>query len=291
VIIIVSIFEYNLSKIQNSYMFKKNFLDKNAPTLQVLTLGSSHALVGINPIFFSMNGFNVADTSQSLYYDYQILNKYADSLENLKVVIIPVSYFSLKYNFSSSVESWRENFYKKVWGLDSENKSSINVRNFSYMALYGQIRSLFYALKFFDVNLASNISKTGWYRLDGKETAPDSGKERVKYHESIMEESSFTENINYLKKMIELAKSKGVTVVLITTPVAPDYFDNVNSKEYNLMQNTIKKITEEYNVKYFNYFLDKNFTPDDFFNSDHLNVEGAEKFSKILNADINKEYK
>ncbi|TSC95208.1 MAG: hypothetical protein CEN87_220 [Parcubacteria group bacterium Licking1014_1] len=287
IIIILSIFEYNLSRIPTSYNLKKNFLDKNASSIQILALGSSHALSGVNPEFFSMKGFNAADSSQSLYYDYQIYKKYADDLKNLKVVIVPISYFSLEYNFSRNTEAWRENFYKKIYGFGLETKkSNIDIRGFSYMALYGQLRSIFYASKLFKVNLAANINENGWYKQEGKEAVWEFAQKRAQYHESIMDPMSLDNNVNYLKKMIESIKIKGADVMLITVPVTTDYSNNVNLEKYNLMQDTIRKITEEYDIKYFNYFSDKRFVSDDFYSSDHLNAAGAEKFSKILDIDI-----
>lgn len=284
----VSFFEYNLSKLPNSYKFKKDYLDKNASTIQVLVLGSSHGLYGINPQFLSLKTFNAADTSQSLYYDYQIFKKYINSFKNLKKVIISVSYFSLEYNFSASVEAWREFFYKRIYEIKTESgQDNLDIRNFSYLALYGQIRSISYALKLFNVNLAENISADGWYNIGPiRDPNARSALQINIFREASMEAENYSKNVGYLKDMIKLAKENGIEPIIITTPVYSDYSDKIDKEKYNLMQNTIKGLAEEYKIKYFNHFYDKSFAYELFFDDEHLNSKGAEKFTKILDKEL-----
>jgi len=287
VIIVVLFFEYNLAKIPTSYGLKKDYLDKNASKIQILVLGSSHTFSAINPDFLSMSGFNAAAPSQSLYYDLKMFDKYADKLTNLKKLIIPVSYFSLEYNFSSSAEAWLEYFYKRIYGITPEfSQSNMDLRNFSFLALYGQPKSIYYASQRFKVNLAKNTSELGYLIDNNNNVSEESGKIRVAIQESMMDEENINKNINYLEQMIKLAKSRGIEPIIITTPVYSTLSGNINMDKYNLMQNTVKNLAEKYNIQYLNYFFDKRFSASDFSNNDHLNAPGAEKFTKILDEDL-----
>ncbi len=67
----------------------------HSKSVEILCLGSSHAYFGINPDFISPPCFNAAHPSQSLKYDFEIVKKYQDKWESLKVIVIPVDYFSL----------------------------------------------------------------------------------------------------------------------------------------------------------------------------------------------------
>ena len=87
--------EYILRKIPNDYLLKKEFLDNNSDSIEVLFLGSSHAFYGVNPAYLSLNSFNAAIVSQTLDYDFEILKKYRNNWSNLECIVIPISYFSL----------------------------------------------------------------------------------------------------------------------------------------------------------------------------------------------------
>ncbi len=43
---------------------------------------------------------------------------------------------------------------------------------------------------------------------------------------------------------------------------------------------------QKYNLGYYNYLKDDRFSAEDFFDSDHLNTRGAEKFSRLLRDEI-----
>ncbi len=105
------LFEIGLSRVDNSYTFKKRLLHDQAHSIQVLVLGSSHAYYGINPDYFSLKGFNLANVSQPLRYDYALLERYAPKCPDLKVVIMAISDFSLGFRLADSGEYWRDSFY------------------------------------------------------------------------------------------------------------------------------------------------------------------------------------
>ncbi|KKP32371.1 MAG: hypothetical protein A2561_02495 [Candidatus Staskawiczbacteria bacterium RIFOXYD1_FULL_32_13] len=282
IIIVVFFFEYNLSQIPTSYSVKKNYLEENISKIQILVLGSSHALNGINPEYFSKNTFNIANSSQSIYYDMKIFEKYVLKFKKLKKVIIPISYFSLEYNFSGP-ESWKEFFYKRVYGIDPEIiKKRFDIRNYSFLMLYGQIRAISYALKGFDVDLVMTMNKTGYVPVQEGIVKKINDMEAITLHESIMKKSNIDKNIEYLEKILTLARSVGIEPIFVTIPVSSSYYNNIDKEKYLEMQKNIKILSSKYNVKYFNYFFDERFTDVDFVNSDHLDAYGAEKFTKIL---------
>lgn len=86
--------EHFLRKIPNDYSFKNEWLSNNARTIQVLNMGSSHAFYGIEPNLFSCKAFNAAHVSQSIKYDHFIFSKFVNDMDSLKVLVLPISYFS-----------------------------------------------------------------------------------------------------------------------------------------------------------------------------------------------------
>ena len=52
--------EILLENIPNDYSFKKEYLDENSDSIEILVLGSSHSYYGINPIYFHLRAFNAS---------------------------------------------------------------------------------------------------------------------------------------------------------------------------------------------------------------------------------------
>ena len=76
VIIFIGLWEYGLNQIQTSYALKRAQLESQAPKIEVLVLGPSLSLRGVNPDYFCMKGYNVANVQQSLVYDTKITLNY-----------------------------------------------------------------------------------------------------------------------------------------------------------------------------------------------------------------------
>lgn len=286
IIFVISFFEYNLPTVKNSYNKKKEFFEKSISENTVLVLGNSHARSGIDPTFFDSKGFNLANGSQSLYYDCQLFSNYLQDMDNLEIVLICVDYFSLEYNLSKSPEYWRAFFYERVYRIPPESKNHyIDFKRFSWIELYGRKRSLTYALNLFKVDLAREMKKNGSDSPYPEGMFKD-GKQRVDFHHSIMNEAHIPANMEYLEKIIEISLANGIIPIIITLPVFHAYSDNIDKKKYQIIQENIDKLCKKYKIQYYNYFYDKRFEIDDFGNADHMCSKGMEKLSRIINAEI-----
>jgi hypothetical protein len=293
ILLLILWWEHELARMTNSYETKVRLVEKAAPNCEVLVLGSSHAYFGINPSFFTRKGFNMANTSQSLYYDTEIITRYLPHLPKLKYAVFPVSYFSLEEEMlAQGSESFRCSFYHRFYHLPDERWiDKFDIRNFSSIALYGVPESTRYLRLRFNVNLAEHLASNGWYEVafdkdDEKNINDASGKTRVDFHNASMAETNIAYNRALLLKAICLCKDAGVVPILITTPVYHTYRDHIDRDKFERMQKVIHGLCIETSVKYFNYFADHRFDVDDFHDNDHLNAQGAEKFSKILDQEV-----
>ena len=95
ILVLAVIMEISLRAIPNDYKQKRDYMDSHSDEIEVLVLGSSHSLYGINPKYFSQKTYNMAYVSQSLDLDYKILEKYHNRFKNLKTIIVDISCFSL----------------------------------------------------------------------------------------------------------------------------------------------------------------------------------------------------
>lgn len=290
VAIILGGFEYLLYQIPNAYNTKRDLIEHHLDSVEVLVLGSSQSYYGIDPSCFRMPGLNMANNSQSLYYDEQITLKYLPQLKKLKCVVMAVSYFSLWNQLADMKEDWRDSFYYYYWDIRYPDLGWDNAKNYSLIMLYGPQTALEYAGKRFNPELTADISPNGWAIVDTMTKNPyisdELGKKRMAYHQSTLKPERFEENIKMLDAFVAACKARNVQVCFITPPVFKTYYANADTAVVNKNSKAIKALCDKYGATYHDYFTDGRFTLKDFNDNDHLNFMGAKKFSHILDQDL-----
>jgi len=287
---LVGLVELRLRHVPNEYSSTKEALDAKLGEVEILITGTSHAQ-GIEPSYLSDPAFNLGHASQSLYYDTKLVSKYVDKIPNLKLVIFAISNHALEYRLMNSTESWRAGFYKHVYGIPNEDGEELKLSNYSFIALLTPKEALRRATGGFLGAAESEVRRNQTPLSDTKVGVNDAfGRKRAQHHEGLMRQSALPFNVAALERGCELLKERNVTVVFITVPTDRTYYEHINVKSYQRMQETIKQISDKYGVRYFNYLRDHRFAPEDFIDSDHLNGRGAEKFAHILNEEVIDKY-
>jgi hypothetical protein len=284
-------FEIVLRNIPNDYSYKKKYLDFNSNNIQVLFLGSSHIYFGINPEYMSRKSFNGAHISQSLNFDFAILEKYNDRWENLKYIIIPIDYFSIYTTLEGGIENWRVKNYSIYYNIPT---------NGNYWSNF----------EIFNAKLPSNISRAKLYFSKGKSditckklgfgTTYNSkeskdlivtGKTAAKRHTIELEniQSIFSKNIQTINSIIKFANDHNLKIIFITCPSYSTYRENLNPIQLDNSIKIIKQFSaKNSNTDYYNFLTDKAFIADDFYDADHLNEIGAKKLTLKIDSIINK---
>ncbi len=283
---VIAIWEYQLGKVTNSYSKKRKQFESKLPSIEVLVLGASQLDQGVNPAYINMKCYNLSTHAQSLFYDKELALKYIDRLPALKAVFIEVTFFSLWYEMNGK-EYWRKYFYYQFWNIKYPDFSPTDLNLYSKIVLYAPMLPLTAALKPAKVNMAEDISPDGWYMV--KESLPITdtmGKRMADDLYYQCNDISFKSNIQYLKTLITELDKRNIKVVLITPPVTRLMDKYANKRKIAITDSVLNAFTAQYNCKFMNYWQDKRFVDSDFYNADHLNVRGAEKFSKILNTEV-----
>jgi hypothetical protein len=259
---------------------------KEAHTIQILVLGSSHAHYGINPSHFSLNGFNFSNISQSIDLDYSLLEKYGEKLDNLKYVIIPVSYFTMFSNLSSGTEAWRLKNYMLYYGIDPDNSTLSRVHDFEIFngTMFSNVGRIYNYVR--DKSKLITVSDRGFglnYSSKIKNDMEKTGSSAALRH-THFDMDIFSYNKNIVEKIIEWCKKQNVTLVFITFPAYHTYRNKLDKNQLYETINYMKLIDNNYdNVYYYNLLNEESFTEAYFFDADHLNEIGAVKLTKLIN--------
>lgn len=119
--------EYANRNIPNEYLTKIENFERSVNDIEVLVFGSSHALRGINPDYFTdYYSFNMGMVGQPMQIDFEIFDKYKKQLNNLKVLIISISHFTLSTNISEGRIAKRVPYYQHFYKLDLLSHYNLN---------------------------------------------------------------------------------------------------------------------------------------------------------------------
>jgi hypothetical protein len=281
--------EYRLRAIPNSYNTKRAYLERQLDSIEVLVLGSSQAYDGINPSLFNQRGFNLGDIGQSLFFDMSLTQKYIDRMPRLRCVVLALSYFSFGFELEDTGESWRDYYYYHFWDIKSNGIRWYDPRTLSYIALYTPKVVLRFAAHGFEVNEAQTMQPNGWNRSEGTvyEAISDSlGHARVKLHNILMNHSRVNENFRNLSALFADLKRRGVKIVIVTPPTYSTYVKFADANTLELNRRLIDSLCVAHGCEYADFFADPRFVITDFNDNDHLNMTGAEKFTRIVNDEV-----
>ncbi len=291
--------EYRLTRVPATQLAaKKVLLARQQAAVEVLVLGSSHAESGILPAELGAPAFNLAGPGQTLYYDRALLDKLQRRLPALKLVILPVSFFSLESQLDEGPERWRGYYYQYEWGLPHRDwHLAWHVRNYSAYFCYGQeigLRNILRgrirdATADFDAwgGWTNRPPPPGGFNADGSPAELSaSARVALQRHHSRMKPEHIPRNTQLIEAMARQLQRQGIRLVLVTLPVAQAYSDGMNAAAYQRMQAALRQLAARHGLTWLNYTGDRRFTDADFWDADHLNLAGAQKFSRLLRDDL-----
>ncbi|MCL1933417.1 MAG: hypothetical protein FWF53_06380 [Candidatus Azobacteroides sp.] len=265
-----------------TYKQKREQLTAAADSIEVLILGSSHAMDGVDPNQFSLYAYNLAFASQSIYFDRKLVEKYLPDLPRLKYVILMFDYTSLYYDHDAS----RDFFYKYYYNINYKDRKFYKESFSQFLFVYTPEQTL--PLLF---NNRHEILVKGWVNNSGRDdetvTSVEKCELRAKgFNQTVQAWKNGDLVLNDLEALINLLQSKKIMPILITYPNYSSIRIFMDASVIERNRNIGNALSQKYQIPYLDYFDDDSFTIADFFNCDHLNREGAAKLSKKINAVI-----
>ncbi len=277
-------------------MFNQEYLDNlTSNTLNFVFLGDSHNQVAVEiyTLSDSINYGYGGDNYIKLYYK---LKRLIDKNINVKNIVLETDISSFSTYSTANGKILDQLFiYSKFIPYDDITKlrkqSSMSNWIEAHFPVFGNGPELKFI--FFGKAESGNFNN-GWVRLDGNLSSGNKTAAAELTYEIHFKDQDLIDvsQMEYFSKILELAKAKGINVVLIKYPLAKEYD--------SLLANNLKSAREEY---YDDIFLTINSTlganyavldysdlffdyPDYFSDAEHLNYLGAEVFSKKLSIDL-----
>jgi len=207
-------------------------------------------------------------------------------LKNLKLVIIELAYHRLE--FKRRNDYWRIPLYIRHYGIT--DFEAINILDWSIF-YSNPIFYLNYILQKINPNsFKAIINKYGFVEnnfpgrfydlcFNGQKIWDSRSKSRGK-KQSV---ENFKYNSNILNKMLAYCRQKNIAVIFVSPPVYKTYYSEMVLDKKKRRNEFLKDHSD---VTFLNYESSNFFNIRDFKDDDHMNSNGAIKFTKLLDAHI-----
>jgi hypothetical protein len=242
-------------------------------------LGHSHAQMAYDDKIID-SALNQASSGEAYFYTYIKLKKILESNRDKKVVFVEYS----NNNIVSEMNDWIWDDmhilerYKLYTAYIPRKEFELLISKNPKSTLLCQIRSVinnaYYIFR--PKNIKTDTMMGGYVYLVRDKTdsllKASSGVTRKNADRGISQE-----NIQYLKKIIDLCKDYGIQVFLLRSPLHPKYEGLSNEREFEHL------LHRELNGAEFLDFKDYPLPDSDYGDLEHVNYRGAKKYSAFFN--------
>ena len=292
-------------RMQNTlYKEKYEGAKQSQDSIEVLILGTSHAAYGVHPEAFEFYAYNLANLGQSIYFDKRITLSLIPEMKQLKYVFISIDYHSFAFSSQFDRDYW--SYYGNGVKYKDENYFFANLSptlfGYTPRVAYAMLKNRFtnlwkYGTDIVDFEVQPDVdifkpAVKGFIAFEGRDTLNFNHDAYVfssKWYTEVIDNSDEKhEIVEDLEDFIETLLAKGVTPILFTPPTYVEYNTYLNSAYIENNIKTSMEIALKHGIKYWDFHNSDVFSIDDFHDMDHLNRDGALKFSLILNDSIKK---
>ena len=255
------------------------YYKEHSAEFEMFATGLCYAEIGLDVNQFKRKLFNFGRGSQDLYYDYQMAKFVTAQGGRGKYALINLAPYSFHYDLSKSYYASRY-IFQYFLAFNDLNNYWVSVEDyqkfFSKKYLNNQLDFSDFDLNnmYFD-NKRFTCGQTIHSRLNAR-TRTDVWKNREFF-------KTRTENIKILDDYLTLCEKNNITPIMFIAPATECYKKYFNKKMLNEFYYLVNQALKKHpSTKFFDGWKIQVFS-DCFTDADHINLQGAAKFSKILN--------
>jgi len=285
---------------------KKEHLREQSDRIEILVLGNSHSECSIDPAFLPRPGFNLSMPGIDLRTNRYLLNYWIDDLPRLNTLLIELSFFTFSFNVAEMRPYLTKDFLPLfgIWPppdkwftlpVDQLGHSSafwLKHDQFVLDLVRRQRITLFHRLignlAPADPDMPRFVFQENGYRWSNRIR---SARERLKWAKPKAEETMryqrekkfIPQNVVHLTAMAEIARTRNLKTVLISSPLSEEYlefYDDALEREFHDLLNDF--LIKNPDVLCFDLARAGFITPADFRDADHLNASGGKAVTEYL---------
>ena len=281
--------------IPNSYRIKQQTMEKIADIIEIIIQGNSHAYSGIRPEQLPGHAINLANVSQTVNLDLELLQRCICHCPRLRHVIMVFDNSNLCDRPMEETDEWFRITYYTLYmnRLGGHNP---------YLSRYGlellHFQSLQGKIKHWQQQQHPDCTPLGWDTSNSLEARQamqaeatltqdsatwDSLQAVTKLaHHHLQDEAVARQNINNVVEMARLCQQHGIRFTLLCTPVRPDYAAGIPLRQQNLIHQALDTCHTRFGTVTLDLSRDTTFTSLEYFDPDHLTQSGADHLTCLL---------
>lgn len=295
-VLFVSMTDAWLRQHETIYGAKLAQLRERADSVELLVLGNSHAVYGVDTTELGVPAHNLANLSQRIYFDKRLTLPLLDELPALEYVLISVDYHSLYHSSQGVRDIW--SYYGH--GIQHEDRDYLLCRLsptlFGYtpkVAWTLMRRALGRSIRGDELTFDAEVGvsreipmRCGFIAYQGTESgAFDLAvcQERADdFTRGVLASKELAEVVADLTDFIERLQARGIRPILFAAPTYAAFHACLDEGVVERNEAVIGRLTSTYGIPFWDHAGSPLFTQAEFYNCDHLNAEGARKFAGIL---------
>lgn len=282
-LIIAIVIEFVVRSVPNPYKYKMSLIEKQKKDVQLLVLGSSTTLNGIKPGVFDKKTLNMALGGQGIIIDAFLVNRYLQQMPNLEAIILPVDYPTL---FKPAVSGFPDGLmsYHVYYGFEPECFSIDNCFEFFHRK---SVRTKLERMIHGETpRFSDSLGFAGSAWIGDLEAEVYIKGMTIEDNTDNMMDKTIKKNIKALRQIAELSEKANVKLVIVSMPFHKSFRDLASPTQWSFTHSVIDTVIKQFdNSLYLNYYS-TDFSDTCYLNSTHLNVYGAELFTKMLAHDL-----
>ncbi len=255
---------------------QQSFKDVLRKKYNCIILGNSRMYRGVNPSILIHDTYNFSHDNDSFNQEYYKLVYLKENNNLPNIIVLGVDYF--QFSFLADTRNYiYSRYFSKGYTKDFNKplkKEVSDIFKVYQNQFKGRVESLFKESK----KNVPYLKENGQYIYYGVASKND----KIKRNSNILKVQ-----LNYFEKILDLCEKENITVFLVIPPTRNVELSSYTNKDIENIDKIFKN-KQDKKVYYLNYSTNKSFNINDYQDVTHLNIEGADKFTKILSKDINK---
>ncbi len=287
VLIIMILIEVLLPQLDFAEKIKNQYLQDNSCEIEILFFGSSQVERAINPEYISKPSINLANSSQRLFEDFELLKRFNNDLPNLKAIVIEITFDKLERDrkeTSSIIHHKNLKFY-------NVNTFARNLKIQDYFLFHSDPAYFSNKIEMYfneDQEIVYNQYGFDVNKYFGSFPQANFKDSLIKneniYIQNINNNRAFQENLKILEELITFCNSHNLKLVIYSPPEHVRFRKLRKPKLVSKYEDLIRELKLKHpEIEFYSDTYNPDFLMQDFYNANHLNPDGAKKASQNLN--------
>lgn len=260
-------YKYNEADLLEILRKKLELIQKHN-TVTTLVLGSSHGAYDIDTSLLNNGTFNLCSTSQDIYYSYKLLEYFLARLPNLKSIIFCYSTFSRGFEVQRTIDKHVSAYYKYIYDIPFKYKADEGIEK--------DIKACMYYIK---AQKTIQVHDVWGYQPVGRFFKADvPAADRCRFH--LRENRRQNDQFIFFSEMHRTCLKNKLALLVLIPPTRDDYRRGLPPKDEIFAH--MYSYSRKNEIPLIDMFDFANLDYEDFGDFDHLNLNGARKFTREI---------